>query len=78
MFLKVGGQCPATSITSLNDQGRIAGNYLDDQNHFHGFLFDVNGFSYVDIPGATDTHVNGVNNLNQFGGLLHRCPRFGR
>jgi len=28
----------------------------------------VNGLSYVDIPGATDTHVNGINNLNQFVG----------
>jgi hypothetical protein len=53
---------PATSIGNINDNGRIAGDYRDNGNHFHGFLFDVNGFSYVDIPGATDTHVNGVNN----------------
>jgi hypothetical protein len=50
-----------TSLTGVEGQN-IVGNYialLDASSH--GFLFDGSRFLPIDVPGATDTTVNGIN-----------------
>ena len=43
------------------DGSNVVGNYLDPlDGSAHGFLFDGANFTDLDVPGATDTTVNGI------------------
>jgi hypothetical protein len=52
---------PLGTFVNGVDGSRLVGNYLDlSDGSSHGFLFDGNGYTPIDVPGATDTAVTGV------------------
>lgn len=40
----------------INSSGEISGIYVNPDNSVHSFLFDRNGFTTIDVPGAIGTH----------------------
>jgi uncharacterized membrane protein len=53
-----------TRPEAINNQGRIAGQYLDHcdaANGQHGFVYNGRAFTPIDVPGATVTAVTGLN-----------------
>ena len=64
-----------TDLTGV-DAGNIVGNYirLPDATS-HGFLFDGTQFVPIDIPGATDTTVNGIDGVQVVGSYLDAAGR---
>ncbi len=61
------GATRGTVATGINDQGQIAGWYLD-ATAYHGFL-DIGGvFTNIDVPGTQSTIVSGINDFGQIVG----------
>jgi uncharacterized membrane protein len=42
--------------------------YSDAGGKGHGFLLDQGNYTTLDVPGATDTHANGINASGQIVG----------
>jgi hypothetical protein len=47
----------------LNDRGIATGSVLDDEENFHPFILNTNtsAITWIDIPGATNSQVWGIN-----------------
>jgi hypothetical protein len=67
---------PFTVLRAINDEDVIAGFY--GLNVGHGFVLSEGSFTPVDIPGASDTLVRGINNRGDLSGTydtaLHPDP----
>src|SRR5436189_2767134 len=52
-----------TGPTTINENGDVAGFYTDAAGRSHGFVRDATtrAFTDIDVPGARDTYVLGLN-----------------
>lgn len=57
-----------TRPSGINNNGTIAGLYLDGNNIWHGFLKEGEVFTSVDYPGALNTYLIGINNHGEIVG----------
>ena len=60
----------ATEPRSINNNGNIVGSFQDSSGFFYGYFLDRVGgtFTTIDIPGAGNTFVFGINNVGQMVG----------
>ena len=51
-----------TVVSKLNNQGQIAGTYVDNNGANHGFVYDSTKAAYytIDFPGAASTALNAI------------------
>src|SRR5689334_23026687 len=57
------------------EAGGIVGDFRDSMGNDHGFLDTAGSFTQIDVPGATATSANGINDADQIvGGLM--APRY--
>ncbi len=68
------GRVSVTGPTTIAENGDIAGFYTDAAGRSHGFVRDATtgAFTDVDVPGARDTYVLGLNAHGARLGDLHR------
>jgi uncharacterized membrane protein len=45
----------------INNSGQIVGFYADDNFFFHGFVLHKGVFTFVDVPGASETQIFSIN-----------------
>ena len=76
-FISVAGVTTTFSIPGhgttpgqINNSGEVVGTYLDNQFYSHGFYRDAAGtLTYpIDVPGAANTHLIGMNDKGQIVG----------
>ena len=59
-----------TIATAINNEGTIAGWYLDSQGVVHGFFISGGVYTSYDHPNAVfSTHINGINDAGDFVGI---------
>lgn len=51
-------------VWQIIKSGNNVGNY-DDRSTFHGFVYDGSTYTTIDYPGASRTHVYGINGSNK-------------
>jgi probable HAF family extracellular repeat protein len=51
----------ASNATGINDAGAIVGFYTDSSGLTHGFLLTGDGYTTLDVPGASATSATGIN-----------------
>jgi len=51
-----------TLLEDINDNGSIAGNYIDADDNWHSFIYKNNSFTIIAHPDGGVTYVNGINN----------------
>ncbi len=56
----------STWLRGINDSGYVVG-YYRRGNATHGFLYDKQSFTTIDVPTAVNTEVHGINNGNARG-----------
>jgi probable HAF family extracellular repeat protein len=61
-----------TQITGngINDHGQVVGQFSDSHGVPHGFIYEEESFCQLDYPGAAETNILGVNNLDQMVGMF--------
>ena len=65
-----------TGAAAINTFGKIAGDYVDADGAYHGFLRDRRGrFTTVDMPGAMATQPTDTNDLDQVVGSYSTTAR---
>ena len=64
-----------TTVRQINNNGVMAGRYVDAQNVIHGFVLQNGVFTNIDFPGAQRTAVWGINDN---GDLVGRYGEGGR
>jgi hypothetical protein len=70
------GAVMQTGAAAINNFGRIAGNYVDADSAYHGFLRDRRGrFTTIDMPGAMATQPTDMNDLDQVVGYYSTAAR---
>jgi probable HAF family extracellular repeat protein len=70
------GAVMQTGAAAINNFGRIAGNYVDADAAYHGFLRDRRGrFTTIDMPGAMATQPSDMNDLDQIVGTYSTTAR---
>ena len=57
-----------TTASGINNPGQIVGSYHDARGDSHGFVYSNGGYKSLDIPGATDTFLTGINDSGQIVG----------
>jgi probable HAF family extracellular repeat protein len=55
------GDAIGSNATGINDAGAIVGFYTDSSNLTHGFLLTEDGYTTLDVPGASATSATGIN-----------------
>src|ERR1700740_2146199 len=55
------GQVILTEIREINNNGEMAGRYIDQNNVIHAFTLTNGTFANIDVPGATQTAAWGIN-----------------
>jgi len=55
-----------TRTAGVNDEGTIVGGYLGTD--FHGFTLQDGTYKTLDVPGATETLINSINDLGDYAG----------
>ena len=76
-FVKVGDQVglfglgAITEVNAINNNpnGVVAGDYFDG-NHWHGFIDTAGQMTFIDAPGASDTHIEGINDKGDISGYF--------
>jgi hypothetical protein len=76
-FVKVGDQFglfglgAVTEVNAINNDpnGVVAGDYFDG-NHWHGFIDNAGQMTFIDAPGASDTHIEGINDKGDISGFF--------
>jgi probable HAF family extracellular repeat protein len=58
-----------TEGIGINTRDQIVGHYFDVDDRFHGFLLDKQGFTALDVPGATGTDAYRINDRGQVVGF---------
>lgn len=72
-FIDVGGQFSLlnlgqiTEANAINNNGVVAGDYFDG-THWHGFIDSAGQIQTIDATGATDTHIEGINDAGTISG----------
>jgi probable HAF family extracellular repeat protein len=62
-FLDVPGAAQySTSPSGLNDKEQVAGYFADANGMYHGFIEQGGAYTTIDVPGATETYPDGINN----------------
>jgi uncharacterized membrane protein len=56
-----------TRAAAVNDEGVIAGGYFGPSS-FHGFSLKNGQYTTIDVPGATNALINGLNNIGMYSG----------
>jgi probable HAF family extracellular repeat protein len=70
------GAVMQTGAAAINNLGMIAGNYVDADGAYHGFLRERRGrFITVDLPGALATQPSDLNDLGQMVGTYSTTAR---
>jgi probable HAF family extracellular repeat protein len=70
------GAVMQTGAAAINNVGKIAGNYVDADGTYHGFLRDRRGrFTTIDMPGAMATQPSDMNDLDQVVGIYSTTAR---
>ncbi|HEV8563244.1 MAG TPA: hypothetical protein VGR06_43565 [Actinophytocola sp.] len=70
------GAVMQTGAAAINDLGKIAGNYIDADAAYHGFLRDRRGrFTTIDVPGALATQPSDMNDRDQIVGTYSTTAR---
>ena len=64
-----------TSVSGMNNAGQIVGSYstfmpLFSRDRSHGFLLDSGTFTTIDVPGASATFADAINNTRQIVGFF--------
>jgi hypothetical protein len=73
-FIDNGGQFSlfglgaVTEVNAINNSNVVAGDYFDG-NHWHGFI-DDGTMHFIDAPGASETHIEGINDAGTISGYL--------
>jgi uncharacterized membrane protein len=57
----------SVDIANINNVGQIAGTF-DDATGQHGFLLTGNDLTIIDVPGASNTYVSGINDFGEVAG----------
>ena len=63
-FIPLAPPAPDASFseaTNINDRGDVTGQWGDANGFFHGFLLGDGVLTILDVPGATDTYAQGIN-----------------
>lgn len=69
LFISVpGGSTSVVNAWDINDAGQVVGFYFQGSNS-HGFIYDENGTTVLDVPGATDTEAYGNNDSGDIVGF---------
>jgi VCBS repeat-containing protein len=55
-------------LSSINNLGQMVGGYFDDNGVRHGFIYDGEIFTTVDVPSSSGTQPTDINNLGQIVG----------
>jgi probable HAF family extracellular repeat protein len=58
-----------TQAYGINDNGQIVGTF-EDASGFHGFVDTGGSFTTVNVPQASDTFAQGINNSSQIMGTF--------
>jgi probable HAF family extracellular repeat protein len=66
-----------TFAVGLNDFDLIAGQFFDVAGNGHGFILRGKTYTVVDVPGATNTQLQGVNDLGQVAVTADAAPGCG-
>jgi hypothetical protein len=70
------GAVMQTGAAAINNFGKIAGNFVDADGAYHGFLRDRRGrFTTIDMPGALATQPSDMNDLDQVVGTYSTTAR---
>src|SRR5438874_2321005 len=59
-----------TLVFGINATGQIVGDYFDNLNKGHGFLYTAGTYVTLDVPGATVTQAFGINSSGQIVGVF--------
>jgi hypothetical protein len=62
-----------TQANGLDDQGRVVGDYLDQEGVYHGYLWKNGRFTTIDVPGTVGTTPLGLNNRGEIVGVYLRA-----
>jgi hypothetical protein len=58
-----------TNTNGINNSNVIVGSYFDSQDFVHGFVYRNGKFSAINVPGATETEVLGINDRGDMVGV---------
>ena len=61
----------STFAMGENNAGTIVGNYQDHAGNEHGFIYQHGTFTTVDMPGASGTYLNAINNNGEIVGSYY-------
>jgi len=59
-----------TTAHDISNHAQIVGEYTDRSGHLHGFVVHSGGFQTVDVPGKSNTVVEGINDLGDMVGVF--------
>jgi probable HAF family extracellular repeat protein len=59
-----------TSPSCINDRNQIAGYYVDSSGAYQGFIYEYGTYTIVNVPGAVDTYLDGINNSGTIQGQI--------
>jgi hypothetical protein len=58
-----------TQALGLDDQGRVAGDYVDKNGVYHGYLWKRGRFTTIDVPRSTGTTITALNDRGEMVGV---------
>jgi hypothetical protein len=58
-----------TEAYGINNSGTICGKFIASDHNEHGFFLSGGTYTQYDVPGVTNTAVNGINNVGDFVGI---------
>jgi len=59
-----------TEARGINNSGTVCGDYFGSDFNLHGFFLANGTFTEYDVPGPTNTIVNGINDAGDFAGAV--------
>lgn len=63
----------STSPSGLNDKDQVAGYFADASGVYHGFIKEYGTYTTIDVPGATNTFLDGLNNRGVVQGQIYNA-----
>jgi len=63
----------STSPSGINNKNEVAGYYADSDGVYHGFLKQYGTYTTIDVPGAADTFLDGINNRGVIEGQIYNA-----
>jgi uncharacterized membrane protein len=65
-----------TSPSCLNDRDQVVGYFADANGTYHGFLKEYGAYAIIDVPGATNSYPDGINNRGVIQGQIFDSQGF--